>query len=260
MNFILKKFLDKQTSFNEKLLYLFPAIISIIELLDYTSFLLIRKSITILIPILPNISQIIFILSSVVIIYRSYLFFKKINFVALLFLYILLFWILIFMSTNILIEIFYFTIFLQIYLYLNLYLNPKFDFENLTNLFYNNYFYKIFNYFKKSFFYKEVKNKKLILSSVVILFTLIVGIFIYNSEFSSDDSDISLQKKSKQTLDRAYKCLNKDPNKSLYKAVESALWSHRQGIETKNDNYFSQSINFSNAVIDNYTVIQSIKC
>lgn len=107
-----------------------------------------------------------------------------------------------------------------------------------------------------NFFYKDVKIKKLILSSVVILFIFIVGNFIY----SSDDSDVNLQKKSKQNLDRAYKCLNKDPQKRLYKAVESALWSYQQGIQTKNDNYFSQSIQFSNAVIDNYTTIQSLNC
>jgi len=121
------------------------------------------------------------------------------------------------------------------------------------------FFSKLKQLFLKIWNKRSGKNDFYPIGKVLILSTLFMFTWVLFSD-GSDDSDVSLQKKSKQTLDRAYKCLNKDPNKGLYKAVESALWSYQQGIQTKNDNYFSQSIHLSNAVIDNYTIIQSIKC
>ena len=174
---ILEKIKKKEATAQEKLTYLLPAIVSILYLIDIVFVLvlgigLFRK----LIPEFINLSKIIFIFSSIYAAYKNYEYFKKINVTSLLFVIICFFWIyasLYAVPIRSFSGIFTFLASsIQIYLFLNLYLDKKFNILNLdaVSSSFNLNFSK--NKFNLNFFKNKFVIGALILFGVLILYNL----------------------------------------------------------------------------------------
>jgi hypothetical protein len=174
---ILNKIIKKEATVQEKLTYLFPAIISILYLIDLILLaalgkVLFRK----LIPEFTNISRAIFIFSSIYVAYKNYDYFKKINSASLLFVYFCFFWIYASLYSIALWSfgyyIFIITLILQIYLLFNLYLDIKFNIFNIdaVSSSFNLNFSK--NKFNLNFFKNKFVIGALILFGVLILYNL----------------------------------------------------------------------------------------
>lgn len=145
---IINKIIKKESSTQEKLTYLLPAGITILYLIDIILILVLGKGLfRRLISEFLNISKIVFIFSSVYAAYKNYDYFKKANSAFLAFTYICFFWIYVslydirFWTFGFF--IFFITLIFQIYLFLNTYLNFKFDFNYLTNFISSNFSKKI---------------------------------------------------------------------------------------------------------------------
>ena len=136
---ILNKIIKKEATVQEKLTYLLPAVISILYLIDVTLFLILEKGLfRRLIPEFLNISKIIFIFTSIYAAYKNYDYFKKVNATSLLFVIICFFWIFDLLYPM----LYYFWVdffvsvitLIQIYLFLNLYLDKKFNILNIDSV------------------------------------------------------------------------------------------------------------------------------
>jgi hypothetical protein len=264
---ILNKIIKKEATVQEKLTYLFPAIISILYLIDLILLaalgkVLFRK----LIPEFTNISRAIFIFSSIYVAYKNYDYFKKINSASLLFVYFCFFWIYASLYSIALWSfgyyIFIITLILQIYLLFNLYLDIKFNIFNIDavsssfNL----------NFSKTKFNLSFFKNKFVI--GALILF----GVFIFYNIFSENNDNYSknnsnfnsegnLRNEAAKAVDAASACYRSLPSHaqsgSTVKSMLDARKYYDDGVKFLNmdqyrsmaPNYFNNAISYSNIVM-----------
>ena len=265
---ILEKIKKKEATAQEKLTYLLPAIVSILYLVDIVFVLVVgiglfRK----LIPEFINLSKIIFIFSSIYAAYKNYEYFKKINVTSLLFVIICFFWIyasLYAVPIRSFSGIFTFLASsIQIYLFLNLYLDKKFNILNLdaVSSSFNLNFSK--NKFNLNFF----KNKFVI--GVLVLFGVLILYNIFsenNDNYSKNNSNFNVEEnfrnKAARAVDAASACYRSLPSHaqsgSTVKTMLDARTLYNDGVAYLNmdernrstaDNLFYNAIMLSNVIM-----------
>lgn len=260
---ILNKIIKKEATVQEKLTYLLPAIISLLYLIDIIFVLLLGKGLfRRLIPEFLNISKIIFIFSSIYVAYKNYDYFKKVTATSLLFIIICFSWIYVSLypvSIRSLGGIFVIVITLiQIYLFLNLHLDKKFNIFNIDSV--SSSFNLDFS--KKKFNLNLLKNKFVI--GVLILF----GVFIFYNIFSenSDNSNLNvednLRNRAARAVDAASDCYRSLPSHaqsgSTVRSMLDARKYYNDGVKFLNmdqsyrsmaSSYFDNAISYSNVVM-----------
>lgn len=267
---ILNKIIKKEATVQEKLTYLLPAVISILYLIDIIFILLLgtglfRK----LIPQFLNISKIIFIFTSIYAAYKNYDYFKKVTATSLLFAIICFSWIYVSLYPLTIRSfggIFLIVITLiQIYLFLNLHLNKKFNILNIDS---------VSSSFNLDFF----KNKFVI--GALILF----GVFIFynifsenNDNYSKNNSNLSseenLKNKAAKAVDAASACYRSLPSHaqkgSTVKSMLDAYKYYDDGVKFLNMNqsyksmataYFNNAISYSDVVMQIGRAYSSRSC
>jgi hypothetical protein len=265
---ILEKIKKKEATAQEKLTYLLPAIVSILYLIDIVFVLVLRIGLfRKLIPEFINLSKIIFIFSSIYAAYKNYEYFKKINVTSLLFVIICFFWIyasLYAVPIRSFSGIFTFLVSsIQIYLFLNLYLDKKFNILNLDaasssfNL----------NFSKNKFNLNLFKNKFII--GVLVLFGVLILYNIFsenNDNYSKNNSNFNVEEnfrnKAARAVDAASACYRSLPSHaqsgSTVKTMLDARTLYNDGVAYLNmdernrstaDNLFYNAIMLSNVIM-----------
>ena len=262
---ILNKIIKKEATVQEKLTYLLPAVISIIYLIDIIFVLLLgmglfRK----LIPEFLNISKIIFIFTSIYAAYKNYDYFKKATATSLLFVIICFFWIYISLypvTIRSLVGIFVIVITsIQIYLFLNLHLDKKFNILNIDSV-------------SSSFnldFSKNKFNLNLLKNKFVIGALILFGAFIFYNIFSENSDNYSknnnpeenLRVKAARAVDAASDCYRSLPShaqsgSTIRSMLDARKW-YSDGVKFLNmdqsyrsmaPTYFDNAISYSNIVM-----------
>jgi hypothetical protein len=276
---ILNKIIKKEATAQEKLTYLLPAFISTLYLIDIIFILVLGKPLfRKLIPEFTNISKIIFLFSSVYAAYKNYDYFKKINATSLLFLYFCFFWIYASLYSIPLwtfgFYIFLITLVLQIYLFLNLYLDIKFNILNIDavsssfNL----------NFSKNKFNLKFFKNKFVIGALILFGAFILYGInfednYHYNKNNSYFNSEGNLRNEAAKAVDAASACYRSLPSHAQKgSAVNSMLDARKyyddgvkflnmdQSYRSMATNYFNNAISYSNVVMQIGRAYSSRSC
>jgi hypothetical protein len=256
---ILEKIKKKEATAQEKLTYLLPAIVSILYLIDIVFVLvlgigLFRK----LIPEFINLSKIIFIFSSMYAAYKNYEYFKKINVTSLLFVIICFFWIyasLYAVPIRSFSGIFTFLVSLiQIYLFLNLYLDKKFNILNLDAV-------------SSSFNLNLFKNKFVIAALILFGVLILYNIFSENNDnYSKNNSNFNaednIRNKAARAVDAASACYRSLPShaqsgSTVRSMLDARKW-YDDGVKFLNmdqsyrsmaPSYFDNAISYSNIVM-----------
>jgi hypothetical protein len=226
-----KSILNKESSLEEKYIYLLPALLSIFYIIN-NQFIH---------PILKNViftywsnlgSGFVFIINSVFIIYKNYKISKKLNFISFLLFLIFCFWTYSwFIGWDSGPTLFWIILIIQLYLFLNLYLQTEFNIQiinKISNLF-------VFNYLKNI----SNKNKSIIVG--IIFF----GMFIFY--FVNSNNTISFSKKNElETCSDTYNWLNKKIN---------SLRSAKPGSREYSNMYQYQS--YQRIAADYYRIAQN---
>jgi len=260
---ILDKILKKEATVQEKLAYLLPAVISILYLIDLILVLLLGKGLfRRLIPEFLNISKIIFIFTSIYAAYKNYDYFKKVTATSLLFVIICFFWIYISLyptAIRSLVGIFVIVITLiQIYLFLNLHLDKKFNILNIDSV--SSSFNLDFS--KNKFNLNLFKNKFVI--GVLILFGAFIfyNIFSENNDNSNFSAEDNLRNKAARAVDAAAVCYRSLPShaqsgSTVRSMLDARKW-YDDGVKFLNmdqsyrsmaPSYFDNAISYSNIVM-----------
>jgi hypothetical protein len=260
---ILNKILKKEATVQEKLAYLLPAVISILYLIDLILVLLLGKGLfRRLIPEFLNISKIIFIFTSIYAAYKNYDYFKKVTATSLLFVIICFFWIYISLyptAIRSLVGIFVIVITLiQIYLFLNLHLDKKFNILNIDSV--SSSFNLDFS--KNKFNLNLFKNKFVI--GVLILFGAFIfyNIFSENNDNSNFSAEDNLRNKAARAVDAASACYRSLPShaqsgSTVRSMLDARKW-YDDGVKFLNmdqsyrsmaPSYFDNAISYSNIVM-----------
>lgn len=262
---ILNKIIKKEATVQEKLTYLLPAVISILYLIDIIFVLLLGKGLfRKLIPEFLNISKIIFIFTSIYAAYKNYDYFKKVTATSLLFVIICFFWIYISLypvAIRSLVGIFAIVITsIQIYLFLNLHLDKKFNILNIDSVSSS----LNLDFSKNKFNLNLFKNKFVI--GALILF----GAFIFYNIFSENSDNYSknnnpeenLRVKAARAVDAASACYRSLPSHaqtgSTVRSMLDARKYYNDGVKFLNmdqsyssmaPTYFDNAISYSNIVM-----------
>jgi hypothetical protein len=260
---ILNKILKKEATVQEKLAYLLPAVISILYLIDLILVLLLGKGLfRRLIPEFLNISKIIFIFTSIYASYKNYDYFKKVTATSLLFVIICFFWIYISLyptAIRSLVGIFVIVITLiQIYLFLNLHLDKKFNILNVDSV--SSSFNLDFS--KKKFNLNLLKNKFVIGALILFGAFIFYNIFSENNDNSNFSAEDNLRNKAARAVDAASACYRSLPShaqsgSTVRSMLDARKW-YDDGVKFLNmdqsyrsmaPSYFDNAISYSNIVM-----------
>lgn len=269
---ILNKIIKKEATVQQKLTYLLPAIISILNLIDLVLILVLEKVLfRKLIPEFSNLSKFIFLFSGIYAAYKNYDYFKKINVTSILFGIICFFWIYASLYNITLRSFSGFILFaitlIQIYLFLNLYLDIKFNILNtdLVSSSFNLNFFKTklnLNLLKKKFNLNLLKNKFVI--GALILF----GVFIFynvlseNNDNSNFNAENNLRKKAAKAVDAASACYLSVPDRHrniIVGHMRDVRKNYADGVELLNrDQSYISTANtlFDSAIFQSNIVMQ----
>jgi len=260
---ILDKILKKEATVQEKLAYLLPAVISILYLIDLILVLLLGKGLfRRLIPEFLNISKIIFIFTSIYAAYKNYDYFKKVTATSLLFVIICFFWIYISLyptAIRSLVGIFVIVITLiQIYLFLNLHLDKKFNILNVDSV--SSSFNLDFS--KKKFNLNLFKNKFVIGALILFGAFIFYNIFSENNDNSNFSAEDNLRNKAARAVDAAAVCYRSLPShaqsgSTVRSMLDARKW-YDDGVKFLNmdqsyrsmaPSYFDNAISYSDIVM-----------
>jgi hypothetical protein len=260
---ILNKILNKEATVQEKLAYLLPAVISILYLIDLILVLLLGMGLfRRLIPEFLNISKIIFIFTSIYAAYKNYDYFKKFTATSLLFVIICFFWIYISLyptAIRSLVGIFVIVITLiQIYLFLNLHLDKKFNILNVDSV--SSSFNLDFS--KKKFNLNLLKNKFVIGALILFGAFIFYNIFSENNDNSNFSAEDNLRNKAARAVDAASACYRSLPShaqsgSTVRSMLDARKW-YDDGVKFLNmdqsyrsmaPSYFDNAISYSNIVM-----------
>jgi len=276
---ILNKIINKEATVQEKLTYLLPAFISTLYLIDIIFIIVLEKPLfRKLIPEFTNISKIIFLFSSVYAAYKNYDYFKKINATSLLFLYFCFFWIYASLYSIPLwtfgFYIFVITLVLQIYLFLNLYLDIKFNIFNIDAISssFNLNFSK--TKFNLSFFKNKFVIGALILFGVLILYNVnSENNGNYSKNNSNSNSEGNLRNEAARAVDAASACYRSLPSHAQKGSTVNSMLDARKyyddGVKFLNMDqsyrsmataYFNNAISYSNVVMQIGRAYSSRSC
>lgn len=260
---ILDKILKKEATVQEKLAYLLPAVISILYLIDLILVLLLGKGLfRRLIPEFLNISKIIFIFTSIYAAYKNYDYFKKVTATSLLFVIICFFWIYISLyptAIRSLVGIFVIVITLiQIYLFLNLHLDKKFNILNIDSV------SSSFNLdFSKNKFNLNLFKNKFVIGALILFGAFIFyNIFSENNDNSNFSAEDNLRNKAARAVDAASACYRSLPShaqsgSTVRSMLDARKW-YDDGVKFLNmdqsyrsmaPSYFDNAISYSNIVM-----------
>lgn len=276
---ILNKIIKKEATVQEKLTYLLPAVISILYLIDIIFVLLLgmglfRK----LIPEFLNISKIIFIFTSIYAAYKNYDYFKKVTATSLLFVIICFFWIYVSLyplTIRSLGGIFVIVITLiQIYLFLNLHLDKKFNILNIDSV------SSSFNLdFSKNKFNLNLFKNKFVIGALILF-----GAFIFYNIFSENNDNYSknnsnfnsegnLRNEAAKAVDAASACYRSLPSHAQKGSTVNSMLDARKyyddGVKFLNMDqsyrsmataYFNNAISYSNVVMQIGRAYSSRSC
>jgi hypothetical protein len=276
---ILNKIIKKEATVQEKLTYLLPAVISILYLIDIIFVLLLgmglfRK----LIPEFLNISKIIFIFTSIYAAYKNYDYFKKVTATSLLFVIICFFWIYISLYPLTIRSfggIFVIVITLiQIYLFLNLHLDKKFNILNIDSV------SSSFNLdFSKNKFNLNLFKNKFVIGALILFGAFIIyGInfednYHYNKNNSNFNSEGNLRNEAAKAVDAASACYRSLPSHAQKGSTVNSMLDARKyyddGVKFLNMDqsyrsmataYFNNAISYSNVVMQIGRAYSSRSC